>query len=82
MNIRWSKLLHILREGKVPFTTSIEGENIETIYLKGKYMESCYWNQLHILDQLDFLKSLGVRYERTRLTRWKSYQDRRQRGYL
>lgn len=80
MNIKWSRFLKILRDKGVPFTSSIEEENIETIYLKGHYMRSCHWNKLHLLDQLAFLKVLGVKHRNPRQARWQTYQDKRKRG--
>ena len=80
MNIKWSRLLKTLRDLKVPFTTTIEGENIEVVVIRGEYMESNRWNRLHILDQLAFLKKIGVNYGNSRISRWKSHQDFKKQG--
>lgn len=82
MNTRWNKFLDILRKNNISFSTSIVGENIEVIYVKGLYMESCQWNRLHSLDQIDFLAKLGIDYERPRLHKWNAHQEFKKRRYL
>lgn len=62
MNIRWNKLLSELRRLGVPFTTTIEGENIEAMALKGEYILSARWNALSVVEQQDTLRKLGFSY--------------------